>query len=143
MLYKSYIYIIYTPNLGLVIAVFVLRRGHGRFRGSTKGAPREQGEYAGRRPRTRKSEARGSLNWALRTRTFVNLPGSASYYLGLASYPKPSVEFTSACLGLSGLFSREKARLPSRKSITGGERQQRRPYQPPSRQLKNRISGGL
>lgn len=33
-----YIYIIYTPNLGWGIAVFVRERGQGRFRGSSGGA---------------------------------------------------------------------------------------------------------
>ena len=37
-----YIYIIYTPNLGLAIAVFDQEREHGRFRGSSEGAAREQ-----------------------------------------------------------------------------------------------------
>ena len=37
-----YIYIIYTPNLGLGIAVSVRKREQGRFRGSTEGAEREQ-----------------------------------------------------------------------------------------------------
>ena len=36
-----HIYVVYTPNLGSVIGVFVLGREHGRFRGSTKEAPRE------------------------------------------------------------------------------------------------------
>jgi len=39
-----YIYIIYTPNLGLAIAALALGREHGRFRGSSEGAPREQEE---------------------------------------------------------------------------------------------------
>ena len=34
---EFYIYIIYTPNLGLVIAVFDWEREQGRFRRSTKG----------------------------------------------------------------------------------------------------------
>ena len=33
---KLYIYIIYTPNLGLRNTVLVQEREHGRFRGSTK-----------------------------------------------------------------------------------------------------------
>jgi hypothetical protein len=37
-----YIYIIYTPNLGLEIAILGLEREHSRFRGSTEGA-REAG----------------------------------------------------------------------------------------------------
>ena len=47
---STYIYIIYTPNLGLGITAFVREREQGRFRGSTegargrsKGAPREHG----------------------------------------------------------------------------------------------------
>jgi len=49
-----YIYIIYTPNLGLGITVFDQEREQGRFRGSnegargsTGGAPREQGGAPG------------------------------------------------------------------------------------------------
>ena len=38
-----YIYIIYTPNLGFEIAVLDQEREQGRFRGSSKGAVREQG----------------------------------------------------------------------------------------------------
>ena len=37
-----YIYIIYTPNLGLEIAVFDQEREQGRFRGSIEGATGEQ-----------------------------------------------------------------------------------------------------
>ena len=33
-----YIYIIYTPNLGLKIAILVREREQGRFRGSIEGA---------------------------------------------------------------------------------------------------------
>ena len=40
-MFYDYIYIIYTPNLGLGIACFVREREQGRFRGSTEGAPRE------------------------------------------------------------------------------------------------------
>ncbi len=42
---QAYTYIIYTPNLGLVIAVFVLGREHGRSSGRRReqeGTPREQ-----------------------------------------------------------------------------------------------------
>jgi len=42
-----YIYIIYTPNLGLEIAVSVREREQGRFRGSSEGAPGEQGGARG------------------------------------------------------------------------------------------------
>jgi hypothetical protein len=38
-----YIYIIYTPNLGLAIALFDWEREQGRFRGSSEGAQREYG----------------------------------------------------------------------------------------------------
>ena len=37
---RIYIYIIYTSNLGLMIAVFDLGREQGRFRGSSEGARR-------------------------------------------------------------------------------------------------------
>jgi len=36
--YNVYIYIIYTPNLGLEITVSVREREQGRFRGSSEGA---------------------------------------------------------------------------------------------------------
>jgi len=42
-----YIYIISTPNLGLLITVFVLGREHGRFNQEHEGAAREH-EGAGR-----------------------------------------------------------------------------------------------
>ena len=38
-----YIYIIYTPNLGLGITHFVRKREQGRFKGSSEGALREHG----------------------------------------------------------------------------------------------------
>ena len=38
----GYIYIIYTPNLGLEIACFVREKEQGRFGGSTEGARTEQ-----------------------------------------------------------------------------------------------------
>ena len=44
------LYIIYIPNLGLVIAVFVREGEYGRFRGSTGGA---LGEHAGIRESTK------------------------------------------------------------------------------------------
>ena len=37
-----YMYIIYTPNLGLGIAVFDRKREQGHFRGSIEGAKGEQ-----------------------------------------------------------------------------------------------------
>ena len=43
---SSYIYIIYTPNLGLGIAVWVRDIEQGRFRGNTEGA---RGKRGGRR----------------------------------------------------------------------------------------------
>ena len=46
-----YIYIIYTPNLGLRIAIPGREREQGRFKGSTEGALREH-----------RGAARGSLN---------------------------------------------------------------------------------
>ena len=39
-IWNIYIYIIYTPNLGLRVAVFIREREQGRFRGSTKEARR-------------------------------------------------------------------------------------------------------
>jgi len=42
-----YIYIIYTPNLGLEIAVSVREREQGRFRESIGGARRSTGEHRG------------------------------------------------------------------------------------------------
>jgi len=44
-LFCSYIYIIYTPNLGLGIAVFDWEREQGRFRGSTRGVRGSKREY--------------------------------------------------------------------------------------------------
>ena len=38
--------IIYNPNLGLVVAVFVLEREHGRFRGSTERGGSSKGTAA-------------------------------------------------------------------------------------------------
>lgn len=38
-----YTYIIYTPNSGLPIAVFVFERKHGRFNHEDEGAAREHG----------------------------------------------------------------------------------------------------
>jgi hypothetical protein len=91
-----YIYIIYTPNLGLVIALFVHGREQGRFRGSSEGArgsskgargssegargsvegARESSKGAGGSskgarvlaPRTRRGAAQRSLNWLPGTR---------------------------------------------------------------------------
>ena len=44
---KIYIYIIYTPNLGLEIAVFVREKEQGRFRGSSEGARGSTGGAGG------------------------------------------------------------------------------------------------
>lgn len=54
-----YIYILYTPNLGLVITVFDFGRERGRFRGSTGGAPSEHGEAE--RARREQREHEGSF----------------------------------------------------------------------------------
>jgi len=43
----SYIYIIYTPNLGLAITVFDREREHGRFRGSSEGVRGSSGGVRG------------------------------------------------------------------------------------------------
>ena len=53
-----YIYIIYTPNLGLRNAVSVQEREQGRFRGSSEGA-KESIKGAGGAPREQEG-ARGS-----------------------------------------------------------------------------------
>ena len=45
--FSIYIYIIYTPNLGLVIAVFDREREQGRFRGSSEGAGGAGREHRG------------------------------------------------------------------------------------------------
>ena len=44
---ESYRYIMYTPNLGSEIAVLGREREQGRFRGSTEGAGRSNGEHWG------------------------------------------------------------------------------------------------
>ncbi len=54
-----YIYIIYTPNLGFVIAIPGREREQGRFRGSSEGASREHGRAA-REQRGAQQERRGS-----------------------------------------------------------------------------------
>ncbi len=58
-----YIYIIYTPNLGLVITAFDREREQGRFRGSNEGAG---GEHPGskREQRGSRGEHRGSTEGA-------------------------------------------------------------------------------
>ena len=43
----NYIYIIYTPNLGLRIAVSVREKEQGRFKGITEGARGSKGEQEG------------------------------------------------------------------------------------------------
>jgi len=61
--YIIYIYIIYTPNLGLEIAVSGREREQGCFRGSSEGAAREQEGAGGSRGGARGSNkgARGSI----------------------------------------------------------------------------------
>ena len=59
-----YIYIIYTPNLGLEITRFDREREQGRFRGSSEGAAKEQGG-APREHRGSTEGARGSTKGAL------------------------------------------------------------------------------
>ena len=54
-----YIYIIYTPNLGLRITIPGLEREQGRFRGSTKGAKGRSGGARGSTGEHRRS-TRGS-----------------------------------------------------------------------------------
>jgi len=75
--HRVYIYIIYTPNLGLGITVFDQEREQGCFRGSnegargstggargsTGGAPREQGGARGSTMGQCRGAAGGSLNW--------------------------------------------------------------------------------
>ena len=60
---SRYICIIYTPNLGLGIAILGQEREQGRFRGSSEGA---RGSNEGARGSTMGSAggaAKGSLNW--------------------------------------------------------------------------------
>ena len=63
-----YIYIIYTPNLGLEIACFVREKEQGRFRGSTEGARREQRGAARKQRGSRREQqgSRGSIEGAKR-----------------------------------------------------------------------------
>lgn len=62
-----YIYIISTPNLGLLITVFVLGREHGRFNQEHEGAAREH-EGAGREHAGSRGSTQGRANLVLRTR---------------------------------------------------------------------------
>ena len=52
---STYIYIIYTPNLGLAIAVFDQEREQGRFRGSS-----EEAKGSSEGAKRRSERARGS-----------------------------------------------------------------------------------
>jgi len=73
---ELYIYIIYTPNLGFAIAVFVREREQGRFRGSTEGArghskgargsTGEHGGALGRSKRAKGGAAREERFWLLK-----------------------------------------------------------------------------
>ena len=44
---ENYMYILYTPNLGLTIAVFIREREQGHFKGSIEGAEGALGEHQG------------------------------------------------------------------------------------------------
>ncbi len=97
-----YIYIIYTPNLGLGIAVFDGEREQGRFRGSSEGA-RGSSEGAGGSSEGATREHHGAVQgrsrWepkmassypAIAAHVIYNnilSPGSACYCLGSSNFP--------------------------------------------------------
>ncbi len=118
-----YIYTIYTPNLGLEIAVFVRERERGRFRGSNEGAGGSTKGARGSREEARgstmgqcKAAAEGTLKWLYQHR--LELPSLFFDILSMMSKDLVMCQpIHSHSLGETGLVTAERRRAMLRPDI--------------------------